>query len=98
LFWVVAMAIFSFGELIVIPVEYMFIDFIAPENMKGSYYGMQNLSNLGGAINPVMCGLLLSYAAPPVMFIALIAASAGGLIFFWMGHRLAANTTRAPAV
>lgn len=91
------MAIFSFGELIVIPVEYMFIDFIAPENMKGSYYGMQNLSNLGGAINPVMCGFLLSYAAPSVMFIALIAASAGGLVFFWMGHRLAANTARAPA-
>lgn len=92
LFWIIAMAIFSFGELIVIPVEYMFIDYIAPENMKGSYYGMQNLSNLGGAINPVMCGFLLSYAAPPVMFIALIAASAGGLVFFWMGHRLAART------
>lgn len=98
LFWVIAMAIFSFGELIVIPVEYMFIDFIAPENMKGSYYGMQNLSNLGGAINPVMCGFLLSYAAPPVMFVALIAASVGGLVFFWMGHRLAANTARAPVV
>ncbi|MGC6389948.1 MFS transporter [Ewingella sp. S1.OA.A_B6] len=91
LFWIVAMAIFTFGELIVIPVEYMFIDFIAPENMKGSYYGMQNLSNLGGAINPVLCGFLLSYAAPPVMFIALIAAAMGGLLFFWMGHRLAAQ-------
>jgi MFS family permease len=98
LLWVIAMAIFSFGELIVIPVEYMFIDFIAPENMKGSYYGMQNLSNLGGAINPVMCGFLLSYTAPPVMFIALIAASVGGLLFFWMGHRLAANTAQPRAV
>lgn len=89
LFWILAMVIFSFGELIVIPVEYMFIDFIAPENMKGSYYGMQNMSNLGGAFNPVMCGFLLSYAAPPVMFLALIAAAIGGLVFFWLGHRLA---------
>jgi MFS family permease len=89
LIWVIAMAIFSFGELIVIPAEYMFIDFIAPDNMKGSYYGMQNLSNLGGAINPVLCGFLLSYTAPPVMFIALITAAAAGLLFFWLGHRLA---------
>jgi len=89
LIWVIAMAIFSFGELIVIPAEYMFIDFIAPDNMKGSYYGMQNLSNLGGAINPVLCGFLLSYAAPSVMFIALIASAAASLWFFWLGHRLA---------
>lgn len=89
LIWVIAMAIFSFGELIVIPAEYMFIDFIAPDNMKGSYYGMQNLSNLGGAVNPVLCGFLLSYTAPPVMFIALITAAAAGLLFFWLGHRLA---------
>jgi len=89
LIWVIAMAIFSFGELIVIPAEYMFIDFIAPDNMKGSYYGMQNLSNLGGAINPVLCGFLLSYTAPPVMFIVLIASAAAGLLFFWLGHRLA---------
>lgn len=89
LIWVIAMAIFSFGELIVIPAEYMFIDFIAPDNMKGSYYGMQNLSNLGGAINPVLCGFLLSYTAPPVMFIFLIASAAAGLLFFWLGHRLA---------
>jgi hypothetical protein len=57
--------------------------------MKGSYYGMQNLSNLGGAINPVLCGFLLSYAAPSVMFIALIASAAASLWFFWLGHRLA---------
>lgn len=89
LLWMIAMTIFSFGELIVIPVEYMFIDFIAPDHMKGSYYGMQNLSNIGGAINPVLCGFLLSYTAPPVMFLALIAFSAAGLLFFRMGHRMA---------
>ncbi|MEN5015474.1 MFS transporter [Erwinia sp. Eh17-17] len=89
LLWMIAMVIFSFGELIVIPVEYMFIDFIAPENMKGSYYGMQNLSNIGGAINPVLCGFLLSYTPPPVMFIALIGFSVAGLVFFRMGHRMA---------
>ncbi|BCQ45093.1 multidrug resistance protein [Erwinia rhapontici] len=95
LLWMIAMVIFSFGELIVIPVEYMFIDFIAPDNMKGSYYGVQNLSNIGGAVNPVLCGFLLSYTPPPVMFIALIGFSAAGLLFFRHGHRLAMKRTMA---
>lgn len=93
LLWMLAMVIFSFGELIVIPVEYMFIDFIAPDQMKGSYYGMQNLSNIGGAINPVLCGFLLSFTPPPVMFIALIGFSVAGLVFFRMGHRRAVRGT-----
>ncbi|AYM89648.1 MFS transporter [Serratia sp. 3ACOL1] len=87
--WVLAMAIFTLGEIIVIPVEYMFIDFIAPPHLKGSYYGVQSLSNLGGALNPVMCGFLLSYAPPPVMFLVLIAAALFSLLFFFLGHRLA---------
>ncbi|WP_156294252.1 MFS transporter [Serratia oryzae] len=87
--WAVAMAIFTLGEIIVIPVEYLFIDFIAPAHLKGSYYGVQSLSNLGGAINPIMCGFLLSYTPPPVMFLVLIAAALFSLLFFFLGHRLA---------
>lgn len=87
--WGIAMAIFTLGEIIVIPVEYLFIDFIAPPHLKGSYYGVQSLSNLGGAINPVMCGFLLSYAPAPVMFLVLIAAALFSLLFFFLGHRLA---------
>ncbi|MNZ69855.1 putative transporter [compost metagenome] len=87
--WAIAMAIFTLGEIIVIPVEYMFIDFIAPQHLKGSYYGVQNLSALGGAINPVLCGFILSYAAPQMMFVMLIAAALFSLLFFFLGHRLA---------
>ncbi|MEX0633076.1 MFS transporter [Serratia ureilytica] len=87
--WMVAMAVFTLGEIIVIPVEYMFIDFIAPPHLKGSYYGVQNLSALGGAINPVLSGMLLSYAAPPLMFVMLIVCALLSLLFFFLGHRLA---------
>ncbi|HEJ9095236.1 MFS transporter [Serratia odorifera] len=96
--WATAMAVFTLGEIIVIPVEYMFIDFIAPGHLKGSYYGVQNLSNLGGAINPVLCGLLLSYAAPALMFVMLIAAALFSLLFFFLGHRLAQRQRLAQEV
>ncbi|MBO1500812.1 MFS transporter [Serratia proteamaculans] len=93
--WIAAMAIFTLGEIIVIPVEYMFIDFIAPQHLKGSYYGVQNLSALGGAINPVLCGFILSYAAPQMMFLMLIAAALFSLLFFFLGHRLAQKQPRS---
>jgi MFS family permease len=96
--WIVAMAVFTLGEIIVIPVEYMFIDFIAPAHLKGSYYGVQSLSNLGGAVNPVLCGFLLSYAPPPVMFLVLIAAALFSLLFFFLGHRLAEQKRPLPAL
>ncbi|MBS0055028.1 MFS transporter [Yersinia sp. Marseille-Q3913] len=87
--WMLAMAIFSLGEIIVIPVEYLFIDFIAPANLKGSYYGAQNLGQLGGAVNPVLCGFLLAYTAPQMMFYMLIIAAILGLAFFYRGYLLA---------
>jgi len=46
--WVLSMVVFTLGEIIVFPAEYMFIDLIAPEHLRGLYYGAQNLSNLGG--------------------------------------------------
>lgn len=69
--WIVAMIVFTVGEIIIIPAEYLFIDYIAPEDMRGVYYGAQNLSNLGAALGPVLCGIALSFYAPQAMFYVL---------------------------
>lgn len=89
LFWALAMAVFTLGEIIVIPVEYLFIDFIAPAHLKGTYYGVQNLSQLGGAFNPIMAGFLLTYVFPNSLFLVLISTAFIGLFFFYLGYRLA---------
>ena len=39
--WLAAMAVFTLGEIIVIPVEYMFIDFIAPPHLKAATMGTE---------------------------------------------------------
>ncbi|GAB3260446.1 MFS transporter [Chitinimonas naiadis] len=85
--WLVAMVVFSIGEVIVIPAGYLFIDAIAPEDMKGSYFGVQSLGNLGGAASPVLCGLMLSGGHPAAMFWVLIAITALALWLFHIGHR-----------
>ncbi len=87
--WVLAVALFSLGEIIIIPVEYMFVDFIAPPHLKGSYYGMQNLSSLGGAANPLLTGLLLTYTPPVTIFGVMMLATLLSLGLFYRGYRLA---------
>ncbi|QXI25572.1 MFS transporter [Pseudomonas vanderleydeniana] len=81
--WCLAMFIFTLGEMIIYPAEYLFIDTIAPEHLRGSYLGAQNLAALGGAMSPVICGYLLINTPPATMFYALcgLTAVGGGLCF-----------------
>ncbi len=59
--WCVAMFIFTLGEIIIYPAEFLFVDTLAPEDLRGSYYGAQNLAALGGALSPVICGFMLMH-------------------------------------
>ncbi|MCQ9422980.1 MFS transporter [Pseudomonas sp. LJDD11] len=69
--WAFAMLLFTLGEIIVFPAEYMFIDRIAPASLRGMYFAAQNLSNLGGALGPIVCGLVLAVWPAPMMFYVL---------------------------
>lgn len=88
--WCVAMFIFTLGEMIIYPADFLFVDTLAPEELRGSYYGAQNLAALGGALSPVMCGFLLMHTPAPSMFYALSALAAlGGYWCFVSGRRVA---------
>ncbi|NWB92634.1 MFS transporter [Pseudomonas agarici] len=85
LHWALAMAVFTLGEIIVFPAEYMFIDRIAPRHLRGMYYGAQNLSTLGGALGPVLCGFALAWWAPHFMFYMLAGFIIAGGCFYLIG-------------
>lgn len=87
--WCLAMLVFTLGEIIVIPAEYMFIDLIAPEHLRGVYYGAQNLSNLGAALGPVMVGLVLGHWWPGLIFYLLVLSVILAGVFYWRGTRQA---------
>ncbi|KJZ43775.1 MFS transporter [Pseudomonas fluorescens] len=88
--WCVAMFIFTLGEMIIYPAEFLFVDTLAPEELRGSYYGAQNLAALGGALSPVICGYLLMHTPAPTVFYALSALTAmGGFLCFMSGRRVA---------
>ncbi|WDY59256.1 MFS transporter [Pseudomonas sp. PSKL.D1] len=90
--WCLAMLVFTLGEIIVIPAEYMFIDLIAPEHLRGVYYGAQNLSNLGAALGPVLVGFALGVWWPGVIFYLLVVSVILAGVFYRMGTRHPATT------
>ncbi|AJO78544.1 MULTISPECIES: MFS transporter [Pseudomonas] len=92
--WCLAMFVFTLGEMIIYPAEFLFIDTLAPEELRGSYYGAQNLAALGGALSPVICGYLLVHTPAPTMFYALSALAAlGGMLCYMSGRQVVQRTT-----
>ena len=78
LFWGLAAAVFTLGEVIYAPGEYMLIDNIAPPGMKASYFSAQALGWLGAALNPLLTGQILTHFAPyalfPIMMVVIVLA------------------------
>ena len=91
LIWVIAMAVFTLGEIIVFPAEYMFIDNIAPNHLRGMYYAAQNLGNLGAAMGPVLCGLVLATQPAHGIFVMLVLFVMVGGGFYWLGGAVGAG-------
>ena len=91
--WVLSMAIFTVGEIIVFPAEYMFIDNIAPSHLRGMYYAAQNLSNVGAALGPVLCGMVLAtQPAHYIFYMLALFVIAGGLLYL-LGVSISAGVT-----
>lgn len=82
LLWILGMIFFTMGEILLILIEFSVIDKIAPEDRRGSYYALQNLGNIGGALSPAVCGIMLALLPPFAMIVILIAA----LLLSWMAY------------
>lgn len=93
LLWVLSMAIFTVGEIIVFPAEYMFIDNIAPSHLRGMYYAAQNLSNVGAALGPVLCGIVLAMQPAHYIFYMLAMFVIAGGMLYLLGVSISAGVT-----
>ncbi|MFD5873437.1 MFS transporter [Streptomyces sp. NPDC060322] len=87
---VIAVVIFSLGEVILVPAEFTFIDSIAPDHLRGSYFGAQNLIHIGIALGPILCGFVLQHFTPAAMFYVLIAFVMASWWFYVIGCRVTA--------
>nr|WP_318381782.1 efflux MFS transporter YdeE [uncultured Enterobacter sp.] len=70
--WGISSAVFTVGEIIYAPGEYMLIDNIAPPGMKASYFSAQALGWLGAAMNPLATGIILTTLPGWSLFVILM--------------------------
>lgn len=79
-FWGVSAAVFTLGEVIYAPGEYMLIDNIAPPGMKASYFSAQALGWLGAAMNPLLTGIILTTLPSWTLFVIMMIA----IVLAWL--------------
>ncbi|TWN82045.1 MDR family MFS transporter [Bacillus licheniformis] len=72
--WIVfmlSMFVLTIGEILCFPSMNVLLDELAPDHMKGAYYGMQNLYNIGEFLGPWLGGMMLAlYGGKAVFLIA----------------------------
>lgn len=84
---IISMAIFTFGEILNYPAANLLIDKLAPDHMRGTYFGAQTLNNIGHFIGPWIGGFLLVSYGGSTLFLLIAFVSLLGSIFYWRGTK-----------
>ena len=87
-FWGMASAIFTVGEIIYAPGEYLLIDNIAPAGMKSSYFSAQALGWLGAALNPLATGVILTTLPGWSLFVIMMVIIVLAWLMMLLGMRV----------
>ena len=90
--WMAATWVLSMGEAILFPTLNLQADRMAPEHLKGSYFGAINLSNLGFAVGPLLGGLMLQYLGGPITFLLTALVTLLGGASYWQSSRMRVAT------
>jgi len=72
---IMAMIILSIGEVILFPTIAIILDKMAPAHLKGSYFGVAELSFIGMALAPLLGGFLLQVSGGFLLWITMACLS-----------------------
>jgi len=86
--WGLSSAVFTVGEIIYAPGEYMLIDNIAPPGMKASYFSAQALGWLGAAMNPLATGIILTTLPGWTLFVIMMVIIVLAWLFMLRGMQV----------
>ncbi len=85
---VASMIVFTIGEVLVVPAEYMLVDGISTAANRGTYFGAHSLSTIGNFFGPLLAGMALGAYGGTGMFLLFAVFSAGSALLFAIGHSL----------
>lgn len=83
-----SMVVFTIGEILVVPSEYMLVDGIANDRNRGSYFGAHSFSTVGNSIGSIIGGTILGAFGGVSMFLLFAAFAIVSAILFSIGTRM----------
>lgn len=84
----ISMVVFTIGEILVVPSEYMLVDGISNDRNRGSYFGAHSFSTVGNFVGPTLGGLMLGAFGGPGMFLLFAGFAVISAILFAVGTRM----------
>lgn len=90
-----AMSIVTIGEIFIFPSTSVFIDQIAPDNRKGTYFGAGQFRSIGNFTGPVLGGWLLKDFGGTLLFSVIGIIILCSIIFYSLGYRNIQKRTKA---
>lgn len=93
--FVLSMIVFTIGEILVVPSEYVLVDGISSDGNRGSYYGAHALASAGSFLGPTLGGLTLDTLGAPAMFALFASLSAVSALFYMLGNGGPPSASRA---
>ncbi|WP_169449641.1 MDR family MFS transporter [Maritalea myrionectae] len=87
--WImVAMGVLSIGEAILFPTLNIITDRLAPEHLKGSYFGASSLSSFGFVFAPLFGGFLLHQFGGMALWLTMTALTLFVAVLYFSANRL----------
>ncbi|OOG68392.1 MFS transporter [Sinorhizobium sp. A49] len=85
---IASMILFTIGEVLVVPSEYVLVDGISDAGNRGTYFGTHSLSSVGNFLGPLIGGLALGSIGGAGMFLLFALLSAASALVFAIGHSM----------
>ncbi|NHC39671.1 MFS transporter [Bacillus sp. MM2020_1] len=82
-----AIVLLTVGEILIFPSNSMMIDQLAPEHLRGTYFGAAQFRKIGNFLGPIIGGYLLSQFQGQIMFWILAVTTMGSVVFFTAGNK-----------
>ncbi|WP_438862867.1 MDR family MFS transporter [Neptunicella sp.] len=82
--WITAIFVMSLGEAILFPTMNIQVDRLAPNHMKGAYFGAASLFSLGFAFAPYIGGLILKRWDGPTLFYSNLLLCLAVLLLYYL--------------
>ena len=97
-FFAIAMAILTFGEMVIAPVAQSLVAYFSPEDMRGRYMAIFGISGaIPFALGPLLAGLVMDNASDPRMlwYVVGVVGILATLGYLWLHTKMKALTIPA---